>query len=166
MKEPEEPIDPTAGNPEEINPHNSDSVATIIPKSPSTISSSGIPPNELLMIHQNDSSDTETQSFDNSKQLLQHLHNSSTVADLDALENLDISSKNLASESPNSSHAAVLQQLQQIRRMPLITADGGKNHESTTAPESRNNKDTPTANTAVVTSISQYELTQSHETVR
>lgn len=108
------------------------------------------------MIHQNEPSDTENQ-------LLHNVHSSSTtVADLDALEKLEISSKNPSLDMPNSSHAAVLQQLQQIRRVPLISADIGKTHESTKAPESLNNKETTSA---VVTSVSQYELTQSNETV-
>lgn len=110
------------------------------------------------MIHQNDSSDIV-------QQLLQQ-HGSSKVADLEALENLEISPKNPMSDTTNSSHVAVMQQLQQIRRMPLSPADGEKIHEPTTSPELRNNKDTSTISSAVVTSVSQYELTQSHERVR
>lgn len=107
----------------------------------------------------------------NNKQLLQPVHSNTTAdAVLDSLKNLEISPKQAAmSDKQNSSHAAVMQQLQQIRRMPLSptgSGGGGINMESTILSELRNNKESTKPTVAVVTSVSQYELTQSHQTVR
>lgn len=106
------------------------------------------------------------------QQLVRGGNGTTHVEDLDALEDLEISPK--PTETLNSSQAAVLQQLQQIRRTPLTATSHDQQQQQQRPPHAqrsptRDQSSSPASATAnketVVTSVSQYEITQSNELV-